>query len=324
MQNPNQRFHKSGFISRYMASTPSKKLYDRLHNDKTHQHFVTKWLTKINRNYTPPAMAIINGWMSEHYKNQWYAEILSKNMNIFSFDSRGQGNSPKSGQLNAIQGAIDASTLVFDAFQTYDEISKKNGDPKANKILQGNCVGTMSVAALFAGKLPLASQIDGTILISPVSTFSLPFPIKLTFFLPVWFVGFAIKNIAPTFAKLSVPGEESDDSRNEAMSRLNKIDPKIAVKQTRQVFWKENVSKYWKHVKVPSLILVGNSDPIVKIHHSFEAYDKLPYPIWLELDAPDHLLLERNMDSLGKLIPEFAKDPWSVYEEYKYLRPKRN
>lgn len=307
-----------------MVNTSSSMLRDRLFHDDTHKSFITKWLTDIKRNKPSPAMAIINGWMSAHQKNQWYADALSEQMDIFSFDSRGQGGSPKTGKLNAIQGAIDANKLISDAFNEYDRISKKNGKGNSNKIIQGNCVGTMSVAALFAGKLPLASQIDGTILISPVSTFQLPLPIKLTFFLPEWFVGFAIRKIAPTFAKLSVPGEESDDSRDEAMSRLQGIDPKIAVKQTRQIFWKENVSKYWEAIKVPSLILVGNSDPIVKIHHSFEAFDKLPYPIWIELDAPDHLLLEGNIDYLGKLIPKFAKDPWGVYEEFKHLRPKRD
>ncbi len=306
-----------------MVSTPSNRLRDRLFHDDTHNKFVMKWLTNINRSKPSPAMAIINGWMSAHQKNQWYADALSDQMNIFSFDSRGQGGSPKTGRLNAVQGAIDANKLISDAFREYDEISLKMGNGKSNKIIQGNCVGTMSVAALFAGKLPLASQIDGTILISPVSTFQLPLPIKLTFFLPAWFVGFAIRNIAPTFAKLSVPGNESDDSREEAMSRLKGIDPKIAVRQTRQIFWKENVSKYWEFVKVPSLILVGNSDPIVKIQHSFEAFDKLPYPIWIELDAPDHLLLEGNIDYLSKLIPKFAKDPWEVYEEFKHIGPKR-
>ena len=131
------------------------------------------------------------------------------------------------------------------------------------------------------------------------------------------------KNIAPTFAKLSVPGDDSDDSRKEAMSRLNGIDPSVAVRQTRQIFWKENVSKYWESIKVPSLILVGNSDPIVKIQHSFEAFDKLPYPIWFELDAPDHLLLESNIEHLSTIIPKFANDPWKFYEEHKHLKPKR-
>ena len=82
-------------------------------------------------------------------------------------------------------------------------------------------------------------------------------------------------------------------------------------------------SSFRKIFTHPSLILVGNSDPIVKIEHSFEAYDKLPYPIWLELDAPDHLLLESNIDNLSKLIPKFANDPWEFYEENKHLKPKR-
>ncbi|MFV2015532.1 MAG: alpha/beta fold hydrolase, partial [Candidatus Heimdallarchaeota archaeon] len=279
-----------------------KSQRDRVLHDKLHARFVSKWLTDINlrSDWCKPAMAIINGWMSEHQKNQWYADALSHGLHTFSFDSRGQGKSPKEGELNAIQGAIDANSIILKGFNQYDQLCVKNHDKKSIKILQGNCVGTMALAALFAGQLPLASQISGTILISPVSSFNLPFPLNMTFFLPEWLVQFAIEKVAPTFSQIAVPGEESEISRKEALSRLQGMDPKVAIKQARQIFWKENVSDYWKHIKIPSLILVGNSDPIVKIRDSYDPFNRLPYPIWIELDAPDHLLLEDNVEYLSQ------------------------
>ncbi|MCE7735366.1 MAG: hypothetical protein GPJ54_10845 [Candidatus Heimdallarchaeota archaeon] len=306
-----------------MGTKLRKSQHDRLYHDELHQQFVSKWHTDITKQKKTckPAMGIINGWMSAHQKNQWYADALSKGIHTFSFDSRGQGKSPKSGKLNSIQGAMDANSIISAAFDQYDQICMKKSGEKANKILQGNCVGTMALAALFAGDLPLASEIAGTILISPVSTFNLPLPLKMTFFLPEWFAKFAIEKIAPTFTKIAVPGDESETSRSEAMSRLKEIDPKIAIKQAQQIFWKENVTNYWKHIKVPSLILVGNSDPIVKLRDSYDAYNRLPYPIWLELDAPDHLLLEGNIDYLSEIIPRFANDPWALYEEFKHISP---
>ncbi|MHA2276460.1 MAG: alpha/beta fold hydrolase [Candidatus Kariarchaeaceae archaeon] len=306
-----------------MDAQLSKRYAERMHHDPTHDEFVSKWLSNIKREKYPckPVIGIVNGWMSAQQKNQWYADALSKGLHTFSYDSRGQGESPKKGEMNSIQGAIDANKIISKGFEEYDKICIKKGGEKAIKILQGNCVGTMTLAAMFAGGLPLSSEISGTILISPVSTFNLPLPLKMTFFLPVWFAQFAIEKVAPIFTKLAVPGNESESSRNEALERLQGINYELAIKQARQIFWKENVSEYWKHINVPSLILVGNSDPIVKIKHSYDPYNQLKYPIWIELDAPDHLLLEGNIDYLKNIIPKFANDPWGVYDEFKHISP---
>ena len=302
--------------------SPEHPLYSRVFNDESHNRFVTKWLTPLDKTkLSNPSMAITNGWMSEHHKNQWYADALSDNVNVFAYDSRGTGDSPKEGELNAFQSGIDANSVIGRAFDQLDTMAKEQGIEPGNKILQGNCIGTMTLASLFSGKLPLAKRTDGTILISPVSTFSLPILLKMTYFLPVWFVDFAIKYVAPTVAGMVVPGEDSESSRQEALGRARKLIPPVAVKQTRQVFWKENVTHAWKHINVPSLILVGRHDPLVKLEHSFDPYNRLPYPIWMELKAPDHLILEDNIEELKVVLPKFMNDPWGFYEEFKYLKP---
>ncbi|MCH8907641.1 MAG: hypothetical protein IH840_11170 [Candidatus Heimdallarchaeota archaeon] len=48
-----------------------QKWRNRLENDPTHQLFKVKWLTNLKtHDLSNPAMGIVNGWMSEHDKNQ--------------------------------------------------------------------------------------------------------------------------------------------------------------------------------------------------------------------------------------------------------------
>ena len=90
----------------------------------------------------------------------------------------------------------------------------------------------------------------------------------------------------------------------------------------QKILWKENVSNYWSTIDVPALIFVGKHDPLVKYEDSLHPYESLKYPIWYELDAPDHLLLESNTDILTDIVPEFCKDPYAFYEKYRHLKPK--
>lgn len=299
--------------------------FQKIRATSDHNKFVGKWLTSLDGpDLSNPAMAIQNGWQAEHMQNMWYAEELKEDMNIFAFDTRGTGESPKQGELNATQLAIDANRIIGDAFDILEDRASQQGVIPGNKILQGNCIGTMPIAALFAAKLPLYRRINGLVLISPVSTLSLPKIMKLGYFLPVWSVRFAIKHLAEPVSNFVVPGEESEESRREAMKRARKLIPEIAVKQVRQVFWKENVANYWKYISVPSLILVSRNDPLVKIEDSFDPFNKLKYPIWYELKSPDHLLLEGNISLLKKILPEFSRDPWNFYENHKDLQPDSN
>jgi len=179
----------------------------------------------------------------------------------------------------------------------------------------------MGVCASFAGKFDIAKRADATILLSPVSTFSLPFPIKISPFVPPIVLTFFIRFLAEKIVHMVAPGEDSEFSRQEALRRARAMDPKQAIEQAKDLFYKEDVSNFWKTVKVPSLIFVGEHDPLVKLEHSFDAFQKLPYPIWYKLEAPDHLLLESNMHHLKNTIPKFAKDPWKFYEEHQHLSP---
>jgi pimeloyl-ACP methyl ester carboxylesterase len=289
---------------------------------KDHDKFVGKWLHSLEKQGpSKPVIAIQNGWQAEYHQNQWYADELRNDLTIYAYDTRGNGQSPKSGDLHATQLAIDANSIIGKAFDKLDNITSHNKIEPGNKILQGNCIGTMPIAALFAAKLPLSKRVDGTVLISPVSSLSLPPILKMGYFFPVWMLRFAIRYLAEPIANKVTPGEDSEFTRKEAIKRAKKIIPEVALKQAKQVFWKQNVSNYWKHIRVPSLLLVSKNDPIVKLEDSIDPFNRLPYPIWYELKAPDHMLLEGNIELLKEVIPKFVNNPWDFYEEHKHLKP---
>ena len=284
--------------------------------------FVGEWLHDPQEiDVSNPVMSITNGWGAQHMENKWYADELFPDLAIYAYDSRGQGESTKHGKLDAVQGAIDANFLLSRAFNDIDHKATELGVSPGNKIIQGNCIGAMTVAALYAGKFPVTRQSDGVILISPVSTFDLPAVAKMTYFLPSWAAKWAIKYLAVPMANFMVSGEESEFSRQKALQRLYRIDVDAALRQVKQIFWRENVSPYWSHIDVPALMIVSPNDPLTRIEDSAAVYDKLQYPIWLELEAPDHLILEENIDFLRKFIPRYAREPWAVYEEYKDITP---
>jgi len=284
--------------------------------------FVYSWLHPFESlDPTNPVMSITNGWGARHHENQWWADEMYPKMGMFAYDSRGQGDSIKTGELDAIQGAIDANRLVGQAFDEFDRKAMEAGVEPGNKIIQGNCIGAMTVSALFAGKFDIAKRAAGTILISPVSTFNLPTVAKSTYFMPSWMATWAIRYLAEPLAKMMVSGDESEFSRQKALERVRKMDVDAALKQSRQIFWKENVEKLWSQIDVPSLMLVSPADPLTRIEESADVYHRLKYPIWMELEAPDHLILEDNINFLRELVPRFAAHPWEVYEEYKHIVP---
>lgn len=293
-------------------------------NQEEYKDFTKKWLTNHEKNPCLNNLFIINGWQAIYKENLWYAELLSEEVNTFAYDSRGQGSSPKHGRLDAIDNAIDAHHLITNELEVIQKLVNEKNCSMGNTILQGNCIGTMTIATLFAGKFDLASRVQGVLLLSPVSTFNLPLYLKITYFLPKWFATFSINHIAPRVTRMIADGEKSEFSRNSAMERLYRLDHDAALQQVKSIFWKENVEKYWKYVNVPALILVGRHDPLVKYEDSIHPYENLPYPIWMELDAPDHLILESNMELIKKIIPEFISDPWAFYEKHKHLKPKMN
>ncbi|MCY3411945.1 MAG: alpha/beta fold hydrolase [Candidatus Heimdallarchaeota archaeon] len=308
------------FITSNGATAYSMPFSHRIQSSpQDHEHFHTKWLTMRDPSYH--SLFIVNGWQAEAHYNQWYADAL-ETLNTFAFDSRGQGRSPKSGRLDAVQNAIDTDVVLRQIIEEQRELAIDAGKTMGNVIVEGHCLGTMTLATLYAGRFPLTKQIDGLILLSPVSQFSLPLPIKMTYFLPLWFGTFAIRYIAPTVIKSIAPDDESESSRDNAMNRLLRLDHDAALRQVKDIFWKEDVSKYWKYIDVPCLILVGKHDPLVKFEDSFHPYSQLRYPIWFELEAPDHLMLEHNVELLQEILPEFCEDPWAFYEKYKHRRPK--
>jgi len=295
----------------------------RATDESEYDHFVGKWLHDLSeQDLSNPAMSITNGWMAKHMENKWYADTMRDKMTMFAYDSRGQGESIKQGELDAIQGAIDANYVIGQAFSKFDQLAEERGVEPGNKILQGNCIGAMTVAALYAGRFNIAQQSAGALLISPVSTFDLPLVVKTAYFFPPFVGKWAIKYLGEPVAKMMVSGEDSEFSRQKALERLNSIDIDAALKQAKQIFWRENVEKLWKYIDVPTLMLVSDSDPLTKLEQSAEVYHALKYPIWLQLKAPDHLLLEGNIDYLSDLIPKFAADPWSVYEDFKDITPE--
>lgn len=289
-----------------------------------HHLFNRKWLVDLDEaDLSLPAYAIINGWMAYIESNQWFQDELAGKVNIFSYEGRGTGKSPKKGRLDPVQNAIDADRIIGEAFAEYDRMARKQGVKPGPKIVQANCMGTLALASLFAAKLPLSQNLDAVVLLSPVSTFKLPWKIRFGFFVPPVLGKMVRRYLGPLVVKSIASKEESERSRQEALKRLNSIDLDVAGRQAREVLWKANVSTFWKTVNVPALILVSDSDPLVRIEESAEVFDKLPYPIWMELTAPDHLILEDNIEKIKEFLPQFVNDPWNFYERHKHLRPKK-
>ncbi|MHA2169908.1 MAG: alpha/beta fold hydrolase [Candidatus Kariarchaeaceae archaeon] len=305
-----------------MGIPPEHPWFGLAENTQDYDQFVGRWLHDLNsQDLSKPALGIVNGWMAEHMQNLWYADAMRERMTTYAYDSRGQGSSPKTGDMHPTQMAIDANAMLTQAFGAFNVEAKKQGIHPGNKIVQGHCLGTMAIAAMFAAKLELSEQLDGAILISPVSYFSLPNLLKIGYFLPVWAVRFTTKYLAPTITRMLMPADDSELTRQNALERIKNLDPASAIKQVRQVFWKADVSDYWEKVTVPCLFLVSRHDPITRFEDSIDPFEKVPYPIWLELEAPDHMVLEFNIKKLQQLVPNFAKDPWEFYDNNKHLKP---
>ncbi len=298
-------------------------LSHRLNRHDDYGNFNRRWLVDLqNADLSLPAYAIMNGWMAYIESNQWFQDELMGIVNIFSYEARGTGRSPKNGRLDPVQNAIDANRLIGEAFAQYDRLAHQQGIEPQGKYIQANCMGTLALASMFAAKLPLHRKIDGTVLLSPVSKFNLPWKIKFGFFMPPSLSKVLRRYLAPIVVKRIVSKEESERSRQEALKRLNQVDLDVAARQAREVLWKADVSSFWKAIKVPALILVSDSDPLVKLEESAEVYWKLPYPIWMRMKAPDHLILEDNIEIVKEMIAEYTKDPWAFYERNKDMQPK--
>ena len=206
----------------------------RLKETNDHHLFNRRWLVDLETaDLSLPAYAIINGWMAYIESNQWFQDELKGKVNIFSYEARGTGKSPKNGRLDPVQYAIDADRIIGEAFDEYDRLAREKGVQPGKKIIQANCMGTLPLAALFAAKLPLSQRIDGVILLSPVSTFNLPWKIKFSFFVPPLLGKVLRRYVAPIVVRKIAPKEESERSRNESLKRLNGIDLNVASKQER-------------------------------------------------------------------------------------------
>ncbi len=293
----------------------------RQSDDENYDLFVRKWLTDVEKNLAKPSIFILNGWQAWISQNQWYADAQKESVNIFAYDSRGQGDSPKHGRMDTLQNAIDAQHIIGNEINRIDNLTKEQGKERPNRILHGNCLGTMTIASLFAGDFDLANQTNGVILLSPVSSFSLPKKLKLTYFLPIWLANFAFKYLAGPIMNSIAPGDGGEISRNSAMDRLKRIDLAAASRQVRDIFWKEDVSKLWKTIDKPALLYVGKHDPLVRFEDSFDPYANLKYPVWIDLHADNHFLLEENVEKVSGLNAEFSLDPWAFYDKYKDENP---
>jgi pimeloyl-ACP methyl ester carboxylesterase len=290
-------------------------------DNENYDLFARKWLTDVDNNLDKPSIFILNGWQAWISQNQWYADAQKDYVNMFAYDSRGQGASPKHGRMDTLQNAIDAQKIIGKEISRIDKLAEEQGIERQNKILHGNCLGTMTISTLFAGKFDLANDTDGVILLSPVSSFNLPMKLKITYFLPIWMGNFVFKYLAEPITKSLASGDGGEISRNSAMDRLRRIDLAAASRQVKDIFWKEDVSKLWRSIDKPALLYVGKNDPLVRFEDSFDPYDKLRYPIWIDLHADNHFLLEENVEKVSKLNAEFSKDPWKFYDKYKDENP---
>ena len=104
-------------------------------DDEKYDLFARKWLTDVDNNIGNPSIFILNGWQAWISQNQWYADAQKEYLNVFAYDSRGQGDSPKHGRMDTLQNAIDAQNIIGPEIDRIDKMAEEQDIERQNKIL---------------------------------------------------------------------------------------------------------------------------------------------------------------------------------------------
>jgi pimeloyl-ACP methyl ester carboxylesterase len=284
-----------------------------------------KWLTPmIKKRLQMDCFLLVTGWLSNHHDNYPLTKKLSHLTNVFSYDVRGTGKSIRSGPMTVKQAALDMNHIFMKVLQERKMLadSYELKDSDIGKVfLLGSCIGGLPIAAAYAAKLPITKHVAGIVILSPISKFIPHKLVKFLYFLPPFVISLLKEWFALPIINKVLPGEDSSDTKQLAIKRVKRIDPFATTRHAREFLWKGDVKDAWKYISVPTLLLVGNNDPVASLESSVEVYQNLRYPIWVKLNAPSHLLLEYNLDYMHKNFPSFTKDPAQFYKDQIASKP---
>lgn len=290
-----------------------------------YEHIFGKWLTPmIKKRLHMDCFFLVNGWLANYYDNYPLTKKISYLANVFSYDIRGTGKSIRSGPMTVKQAALDMNHIFMKALQERkilaDSYGLKDIDT-GNVFLLGSCIGGLPIAAAYAAKLPITKHVAGIVIISPISKF-IPYKLaKTLYFLPPLVIALLKKWLALPIINKVLPGEDASDIKQLAITRIKRIDPFVTTRHAREFLWKGDVKDAWKYISVPTLLLVGDNDPVASLESSAEVYQNLKYPIWVKLNAPSHLLLEYNLKYMHKNFPSFTKDPAQFFKDHMASKP---
>lgn len=284
-----------------------------------------KWLTPMTKKRLQmDSFLLVNGWLANHYDNYPLTKKLSHLTNVFSYDVRGTGKSIQFGPMTVKQAALDMNHVFMRALHERKMLADSYGlkDSDMGKVfLMGSCIGGLPIAAAYAAKLPITNHVVGIVILSPISKFIPHKLVKSLYFLPPLVIALLKNWFALPIINKVLPGEDTSDTKQLAIRRVKRIDPFVTTRHAREFLWKGDVKDAWKYISVPTLLLVGDTDPIASLKSSAEVYQNLKYPIWVKLIAPSHLLLEYNLEYMQKNFPSFTKDPAQFYKDHMLFKP---
>ncbi len=303
--------------------------YEDFNNKKLgYDQLFGKWLTPLTKErLSKDSFFVVNGWLAHHSDNNPLTDKISDLFNVFAYDARGLGKSSRFGPLTVKQTALDMNYIFVKYLQLRLEFANHHNidTSELGKVfLMGSCIGGLPIAAAYATKLPITRYVTGILIISPISSFKPHKLIRPMYFLPPIIIQIFKKWLAKPMLDFVLPKENAKDTKELALKRVGRIDPQVTTRQAREFLWKGNVYDAWKYITVPTILLVGDKDPVAPLESSLDVYKQLKYPIWLKLNAPSHLILEYNIEYLRSNFLSFTNDPFLFFKKNQHLRPLKN
>ncbi len=307
-----QTSNKSSIIPQVGDKHPLHKLQSSI-ND--FDQIRGKWLSPLTKeNISKPSFLLINGWMAYAEDNYELYSKVSDLVNVFAYDYRGIGQSTRNGDMTVTHAALDVNHLFVEAINQKEIQARDWGIIPGENIIMASCMGCITLAAVFAYNLPLCKLISGNILISPISKIRVNPIMTSLYFLPEKFLKFTSKYLSEPFIKMIFSGDNAEDARNQSRERVKRIASSKVIKHAQQYMWKSDVGSAWSSIDKPTMIIIGQNDPLTSLNKIKKIARKIKHSYLVELKAPSHLLLEYNLEWLRDNFSRFISDPWNFRE----------
>lgn len=236
---------------------------------------------------------------------------VSDLVNVFAYDYRGIGKSTRNGDMTVTHAALDVNHLFIEVINQKEKQAKEWGISTGPNFIMASCMGSITLAAVYAYNLPLCKLISGNILISPVSKIRVNPIITSLYFLPEKLVQFTSKYLSEPFIRIVFKGDNAEDARNQSRDRVKRITSSKVIKHAQHFMWRSDVGSAWSSINKPTMIIIGENDPLTSEPRTKRIARKIKNCVLIKLDAPSHLLLEYNVEWLRDNFSRFVADPWN-------------